>query len=292
MGSRKIKYLSYGISAADLIKEADFGNADACFRLGEFYEHCEGNVSSDCIKALDWYLKAAEYGNCSGWFYAGALYMNGKGVKRNYSKAVNCFMRSFLKKEDYFRFDARQVILSDRNYSSTEILEWFKKAAENGSAESQFKAGKMYQCGSGIIEENADEALKYFLKSAKRGNDKAQEELALIYYSEKKYKKAFAWFLKSAIQGNVESQYMTALLYSTGEGTEINNNEYFKWMHKAALQEYAEAQYFTGQAYFEGKGVEQNCEEGMKWYIKAARQGHKKAVRKLERMKSVLPHIP
>lgn len=43
-------------------KMANYGNADAQFRLGEMYEEGRG-TAKDIDKALAWYRKAAEQGN-------------------------------------------------------------------------------------------------------------------------------------------------------------------------------------------------------------------------------------
>ena len=81
----------------------------------------------------------------------------------------------------------------------------FKMAAEQGSAEAQFRLGKCYDKGEGV-EQDYSEAVKWYLKAAEQGNAKAQFNLGNIYRKgegvDQDYNEAVKWYRKAADQGN------------------------------------------------------------------------------------------
>ena len=60
-------------------------------------------------------------------------------------------------------------------------LAGLKKSAEQGNAEAQFSLGMMYYVRGDGVEQNDQEAFKWFRKAARQGNDKAQCWLGLMY---------------------------------------------------------------------------------------------------------------
>jgi len=61
---------------------AQRGNAESQNRLGYLYENGKG-VERDYKKAVEWYLKAAEKNEPAAQFNLGVMYRKGKGVKKN-----------------------------------------------------------------------------------------------------------------------------------------------------------------------------------------------------------------
>ena len=57
-----------------------------------------------------------------------------------------------------------------------ESFERYKKAAEQGDVEAQYNLGLMYEFGDGV-EEDFDQAVKWFEKAAERGHEGAQDAL-------------------------------------------------------------------------------------------------------------------
>ena len=57
--------------------------------------------------------------------------------------------------------------------------QWFKKAAEQGDADSQFYVGAMLAVGSGV-EQSYAEAAHWFKRAADQGHAEAAEKLALL----------------------------------------------------------------------------------------------------------------
>jgi len=62
----------------------------------------------------------------------------------------------------------------DKNYSTA--VEWFRKAAKQGHACSQYHIGVMYHCGYSM-DENHSIALEWYRKAAEQGHTEAKERL-------------------------------------------------------------------------------------------------------------------
>ena len=150
---------------------------------------------------------------------------------------------------------AEQCYTKGMNYyqseNYTEAAKWFRKAADQGCASSQYELGLMYYEGEGVAR-NLAEAAK--------------------------------WYRKAANQGDAEAQYNLGYMYYNGEGVAQNLAEAAKWYRKAANQGVADAQYNLGYMYYYGQGVAQDMAEAKKWFSMAAAQGVQDAINCLNSM--------
>jgi TPR repeat protein len=172
--------------------------------------------------------------------------------------------------------------------------------AEQGDAKSHFKIGMIYKLGQ-EVQQDYEEAVKWYRLGAEQGDINAQYNLGLMYENgqgvQQDYKEAVKWYRLGAEQGGVNAQYNLGLMYSTGKGTPQSHKESIKWLLKVAEQnkvvasmkaqrliranyhqlhkQIAEegdsyAQRFLGASYYLGLGVTQDYAEAAKWYKKAA----------------------
>ena len=163
----------------------------------------------------------------------------------------------------------------DQDYE--EAVKWYRKAAEQGNADAQNSLGNCYHDGEGV-DQDYEEAAKWWRKSAEQGDADAQNHLGNCYYNgegvEWDEEEAVKWYRKAAEQGNADAQNSLGNCYYWEEGVEQNYEEAVKWYRKAAEQGNADAQYNLGNCYCWEEGVEQNYKEAVKWYRKAAEQGY------------------
>ncbi|MCR9071818.1 MAG: sel1 repeat family protein [Alphaproteobacteria bacterium] len=136
--------------------------------------------------------------------------------------------------------------------------------------------GDMSYFGNGV-DQDYNEAVKWYRKSAQKGNAEGQWLLGYMYFVgqgvDQNYNEAVKWYRKSAEQGNSDGQYGLGTAYFVGQGVDKNYNEAVKWYRKSAEQGNSDGQYGLGTAYRFGKGVDQNYNEALKWYRLAAEQG-------------------
>jgi len=114
-------------------------------------------------------------------------------------------------------------------------VEMYRKAAEQGQAEAQFKLGQMYNKGQGVTQ-NRQKAVKWFRKAAEQGLTLAQYNLGVMYHHglgiTQNHQQALNWFRKAAEQGFSLAQYNLGVMYETTQ----NHQEAVKWYRKAAEQ--------------------------------------------------------
>ena len=63
---------------------------------------------------------------------------------------------------------------------SVEAAKWYRKAADQGIAKSQYNLGFIYTKGEGVTRDKL-EAAKWYKKAAEQGNAGAQSAISLIY---------------------------------------------------------------------------------------------------------------
>ena len=184
-----------------------------------------------------------------------------------------------------------------------------QKPLNKGTRMPRDSLGFMYARGYGV-QQNYDEALKWYTKAAKQGYGSAQQTLGEMYYNgegvPKDYNEALKWLtmsvqsIKQELNKTKELEKQAGLkpwdgydreesfmlkdtyftlgvMYDNGRGTPRDYNEAVKWYKKAAETGIPEAQYNLGNMYSIGQGVTKDNEEAVKWYTKAAEQGYSDA---------------
>ena len=85
-----------------------------------------------------------------------------------------------------------------------EAIKWYRKAAAQGLAASQFALGEMYRRGEGVPHDS-QEAVRWYIKAAEQGLPCAQHNLGIAYYRgdgvPRDQEKALVWIRKAAVQG-------------------------------------------------------------------------------------------
>ena len=103
---------------------------------------------------------------------------------------------------------------------------------------------------------------------------------------EENHQEAVKWYTLAAEQDNGEAQYLLSICYERGIGVEANDSLSFYWCQKAAKQGLLDAQYALAARYYDqAKGVGYNMKQAIHWYKVAASQGHKGAKEALRMMR-------
>ncbi|MBO5382704.1 MAG: SEL1-like repeat protein [Ruminococcus sp.] len=142
------------------------------------------------------------------------------------------------------------------------------------------KEGMKYYQGDGV-EQNYEEAVKWFRMAARKGFTKAMYNIGICYnYGEgvpENKEEAAIWYNKAAEKNYVPAQIGIAKLYLLGNGVPQDYKKHLYWLKRAAEQGSADAQYMLGGAYARGLGVDKNYKEAFKWLEKGAEQGDEKS---------------
>jgi TPR repeat protein len=150
----------------EYLANAERGGAEAQFKLGFCYDEGRG-VAKDFVKAVKWYRKAAEQNYAPAQFNLGYCYANGQGVTKDYAEAVK----------------------------------WYRLAAEQNYAPAQSNLGCCYDSGLGVAMD---------------------------------YVEAVKWYRMAAGQGHTEAQYNLGSCYANGQGVAKDVVEAYAWLSTAA----------------------------------------------------------
>jgi len=154
----------------------------------------------------------------------------------------------------------------------TNVIDWYRGAAERGDADAQNILGWAYLEGRGIPRDYG-KAAQWLGKAAEQGNAAAEYDLGLMYARgqglSQNYTTATEWYTKSAAQGDAKAQSSLALAYANGRGVPRSYAQAARWFRSAAEQGYADAQFDLGVMYANGGGVPRDYVEACKWWILA-----------------------
>src|ERR1043165_9652319 len=124
-----------------------------------------------------------------------------------------------------------------RSSDFKEALEWFRKAADQGSASAQHDIGNMYVLGQGV-EKDMAESVKWFTKAAEQGDTDSEYALGLRYAGgtgvEQDFAQAVKWYSLAANKGSMYAQAGLAIRYEKGQGVAPDKSEAYKWYDLAA----------------------------------------------------------
>jgi TPR repeat protein len=195
-----------------------------------------------------------------------------------------------------------------------EALRLLHEAADQGFMAAQESLGIFAEAGFGMEQPAPAEALDWYKKAARQGSLDAATNIALIYADGKGVpkdpQKAITWFRQAAEGGDATAQYNLALMFARGDGIPQDNQESVRWLTAAAEQNVIPALLDLGKAYMHpadstpadvgraihyyekaaglgsalaqailgsifanGQQGKPDYEQAVKWYRKAAEQG-------------------
>ncbi|KAJ3073489.1 hypothetical protein HDU98_001417 [Podochytrium sp. JEL0797] len=280
-------------------------DANSCFQMAENLLFGRNGCGVDEKKAVGM-LKRASFrldGHDLAQSVLGFCYEFGLGVDCDGKFAENMYIAAAMKGEglaitrlSFLRRYGRPNVKIDR----VEAEEWIKRVTEVGPtavswltkiatefANSNNKtpafAAVIYALGvcfhDGIaVPLNADQAVRYYKRSADIGQPRARGILAYCYGEgfgvEKDEELAFLLYLEASSEGELVSMYNLAHCFEEGIGVEKDLDEAVLWYSKAAALGSCYAQNSLGFMFEEGVGVERNEARAAYWYKLSAEQGY------------------
>ncbi len=170
----------------------------------------------------------------------------------------------------------------EQNYD--EAFKWFTKSSENGNLQAQYNLAVMYENGEGT-KENLDEAIKWYKKSSEQGNNDSIEALKELGIYEQDNEELVV-FVDDEEEKQEEKKEEINEFYKTALQA-YKNNDYkkaFEYFTKSAENGNSKAQYNLAAMYENGEGTKENLEEAKKWYKKSAEQGNNDSIEALKEL--------
>ena len=99
-------------------------DAESCFDLGNLYYDGKG-VERDYKKAMEFYGKSCEMGGARGCYNRGVLYYNGEGVKQDYGEAYYFYSEACIMRDAWGCYNIGVLY-----YNGEGVKQDYKKAME------------------------------------------------------------------------------------------------------------------------------------------------------------------
>ncbi len=167
----------------ELEKLAEEGDLDAQIELADLYN--EGlRVSINIKKALIYYEMAAFQGDLYSIFRLGFYYFNIEFSRiSNREKALEYFLMAANLKDDYGQYIVGYCYFKGQGIEEDldEAIKWFKLAAEQEMVEAQLLLGDIYYKHKRSAKKNTLEAIKWYELAYEHKEVKAAVNLAKIY---------------------------------------------------------------------------------------------------------------
>jgi TPR repeat protein len=173
-----------------------------------------------------------------------------------------------------------QIYLSGINVQKdqAEAAKWFRLAAEQGIPEAQYQLAKLY-C-SGEVSRNIPMAVKLYTKAADKGLEEAQIDLAEMYIKGdgvgKNVKKAINLYQKAADKGNLKALFKLGTIYTSEDNSLKDKQKGINFLKIAAKEDFSDAQISLGKLYVKSNDVEKISEAAL-FFNRAAAKGNAEA---------------
>lgn len=175
---------------------------------------------------------------------------------------------SFVTKPISLLFSAEDEVKTPEGKTET-FLERSIRQANEGKLADQMNLGYMYLYGSNGVQQNFEEAFKYYTMAAAQNDPIALNNLGSLYFNgigtQINTRRAIELFEKAATAGNDSAATNLAFIYLTG-GTKdsFRNQRAVELFQQASNSGNNVAKFMLGYAYYKGFVVEQNNDEAFK----------------------------
>ena len=167
-------------NVAKLIKmEAEDGNAEEQYNLGMMFAtgkgpYGHGTYTKDIGQAKKWLEKSAAQNYIPSIVELAMLYGSGEGLKEDPKKAHELFLQAANLNDPFSQYVVGLNLFNGNGVEVdiNEAVQWYLKAAKQGENHAQFEMGMICEIGGDI-----ESARKWYTKSANQGNENAKQKL-------------------------------------------------------------------------------------------------------------------
>ena len=238
--------------------------------LEEIYEYAQNMTNIDEQESLNALHYAAEKGHIPSQVLLGDIYSSGDIIEQDYDKSFYYYLKAADQGDAIAQIKAGKYYLCGLNEWDA-ACRMFKRAAEQGNTSAFALLGDCFNYGYGVSS-NFDESVKWYQKAVDLGDEYAKNKLEELYANESyarfefgDFEGALRMYLPSAKHGNSYAQYMSGLCYEKlGDCIRA-----FEWYLKAAEQQELDAQIALARFYENGLSVEKNEQKSKFWYLQS-----------------------
>ncbi|MDR2354244.1 MAG: sel1 repeat family protein, partial [Deltaproteobacteria bacterium] len=262
------------------------GSLPALFELACIYLSGTDGVPKDEKHGFELLKKAVEGGEPNSQFMYGMYLRNRRSEDRNLDLKKSFELIESSAKSGY---RASQFLLGSIYEYGDEVvaqdlresLYWYKEAFYNGSQEAAVTLGTWYLFGKGV-EQNSENALKFFLEAAKSGTVEAYYLIWVVYELDNakismNLSTAFNWLCLAVEHGYTPALVKFGILLYEGLYINQNRADAFVIFEHTAKYNDPDSLYYLSLYYENGEVVSQDDEEALRLLTASADLGLHKA---------------
>lgn len=278
-------YPTSSLSLLNFLSSSMSGNTKSAMALG--YKYFKGyQVEPDCKRAAKLYQIAADETKESIENGA-APFVEKVKLEDDDSLSQKQTLTDVM---EYYKYSAQKGVSTSQliygyanlyglrgvNQNIEQAIKYFEMAASAGESEAYGPLGNMYLKGIGV-EKDFEKAKSYFTKGIAKGDPNSFNGLGNMYLNgigvTMDVSKAFTYFNASSSKGNPEGQYYYGYLFLKGIGTPINYKNAFNLFTVSAQQHNVLAYYQLGVMALNGLGMSTDCNSAVKFFKMVAEKG-------------------
>ncbi len=170
-------------------------SASSIFLKGE-----EAVKKGDYRKAAKYYQEASKQNYYKATTNLATLYLHGKGVPKNYNKAISLYKKVInIAPDPIANYNLARVYFLQKKYQKA--ISNYQISRRMGEPSASNMLGYMYNFGLGVRKNNAI-ARDYYIEAATKENVDAINNLGFLEAKERNFRQARQWFNKAAALGN------------------------------------------------------------------------------------------
>jgi len=256
---------------------ADAGNSNAQAYLGKMYLEGGSAVEQNNETAFQYFTKAVEQGNPVAHSGMGLIYLRGKGVPKDYGKAITYFNLAAEQGWPEAQLQLGNIYYHglgvNRDYQKA--VKYFTLASQSGNVLAVYNLASMHAGGNGVLR-SCHTATEFFKSVAERGKWSNWFTEAYAAYKSGDIDTALIKYHLLAELGYEAAQSNVAYILEKGESTIFPKNETYarallQWS-RAASQGYTVARVKVGDYHFYGWGTAVDYEIAALHYRLASEQ--------------------
>jgi TPR repeat protein len=238
-------------------------------------------------KHVAWYTRAAELGNTKAQIALAKLYLNGKGVAQDRTKAAELFRKAAVDGNEPEAQYALGVLLEHGDgvkQDDIEALLWYRRAAAAGLPLAMYRAGLVHLT-SKKVPRDYTRAREYFETAARRGVAAANYQLGLIHErglgTAKSRALAFDHFARAGAEGykpaieeleRLKGQLTDEDIIRT-TALPVPADKHLAWYARASKLGKTKAQLALAKLYLRGQGIDRDYAKAFALFYDAAARG-------------------
>ncbi|MEJ8844326.1 tetratricopeptide repeat protein [Lacibacter sp. H375] len=168
---------SYAKGIEWLNKAAERGNTEAMRTIAYCFETGLG-VKKDSIQQIAWTKKASDFGDAAAMLAMGYYHQYGKVVPKDEQKAKELYLKAIDKGNREASYYLAMLERGKGNFTSS--LHYLEKSANGGFAAAQFELGDMYEKGTNGVQQDLDEATRWYGKINSRQDTRDYYNAAMM----------------------------------------------------------------------------------------------------------------